>query len=160
MSENENGVTGLYEMHIPVSDLKRSVALYSQIPGLEIAQEFPDRNMTLFWTGGKTSGMFGLLEIANEAIRARMHFSFAMPLKGVLGCIEMLSKMERRALGYHGEDIEEPVVIGWMPAVSVFMRDPDNHLVEFISILDEDPDPSFGVQPYSAWLESRKIKND
>jgi lactoylglutathione lyase len=38
-----------------------------------------------------------------------------------------------------------------MPALSIYFKDPDGHSIEFISVLDADPDRSFGVRPFSEW---------
>ena len=35
-------------------------------------------------------------------------------------------------LGFFSEPADEPAVIAWMPAASVFFRDPDGHLLEFV----------------------------
>jgi len=50
----------------------------------------------------------------------------------------------------------EPSVIGWMPAASLFFRDPDGHLLEYLTMLDEDPRPDVGVVSWSEWLAHRK----
>ncbi|MGO8655519.1 VOC family protein, partial [Rhizobium ruizarguesonis] len=54
-------------------------------------------------------------------------------------------------LGFAGEPVTEPVVLGWMPALSIYFKDPDGHSIEFINVLDDIPDRSFGVRPFSAW---------
>jgi len=43
------------------------------------------------------------------------------------------------------------VVIGWMPAASVFLTDPDGHLLEFIAMLPDQPRPEVGIVSYSEW---------
>jgi len=48
------------------------------------------------------------------------------------------------------EETTEPSVIGWMPSAQIYFRDPDGHSVEFISVLDDVPDPSF-IGPLSSW---------
>jgi lactoylglutathione lyase len=54
-------------------------------------------------------------------------------------------------LGFHGEPVTEPVVLGWMPAISVYFKDPDGHSIEFIHVLEGAADTSFGIGPWSAW---------
>jgi lactoylglutathione lyase len=49
---------------------------------------------------------------------------------------------------------DEPVVLAWMPAASVYFHDPDGNQLEFISMLSEDPRPELGVVPWSRWMES------
>jgi lactoylglutathione lyase len=45
-------------------------------------------------------------------------------------------------------------VIGWMPAASVFFRDPDGHLLEYPAMLPHEPRPEADVVPYVEWLAS------
>jgi lactoylglutathione lyase len=39
-----------------------------------------------------------------------------------------------------------------MPAASVFFRDPDGHLLEYVAMLADVPRPEIGVVPYSEWM--------
>ena len=45
----------------------------------------------------------------------------------------------------------EPVVFGWMPALSIYFTDPDGHLLEYLAMLPDSPRPEAGVVPYSDW---------
>jgi len=45
-------------------------------------------------------------------------------------------------------------VIAWMPALSVFFRDHDGHLLEYIAMLPDTPRPDDGVVPWHAWRTS------
>ncbi|MCB0026835.1 MAG: VOC family protein, partial [Anaerolineales bacterium] len=42
----------LYETHIPVTDLERSKKFYTEVVGLELAYEQPQRQVAFFWIGG------------------------------------------------------------------------------------------------------------
>ena len=41
----------------------------------------------------------------------------------------------------------EPIVLGWMPAASLYLRDPD----EFLSMLPNSPQPELGIVGWSRW---------
>jgi lactoylglutathione lyase len=41
-------------------------------------------------------------------------------------------------------------VIGWMPSAQLYFEDPDGHLLEFISLLDDQPEPHF-IGSFSEW---------
>jgi lactoylglutathione lyase len=45
---------------------------------------------------------------------------------------------------------DEPTVIGWAPGAQIYFRDPDGHMLEFITILADPPNPSFNGR-YSEW---------
>ena len=49
------------------------------------------------------------------------------------------------------DDIGELYVFGWMPAVSVYFKDPDGHSLEFISMLPDEAKPELGMVPWSTW---------
>jgi lactoylglutathione lyase len=61
-------------------------------------------------------------------------------------------------LGGKREPINEPVVFSWMPAASIFFDDPDGNLLEFIEMLDDEPQPEIGplVCSWSQWHSRRK----
>lgn len=46
-------ITGLYESHLTVSDLDRSIDFYRVVVGLELAHTIPDRHVVFFWVGGR-----------------------------------------------------------------------------------------------------------
>jgi len=53
-------ISGLYETHLTVSDLDRSVTFYRDVVGLELAHTVPKRHAAFFWIGGRDRSMLGL----------------------------------------------------------------------------------------------------
>ena len=53
-------VAGLFETHLTVADLPRSVAFYRDVVGLSLAFEVPERGAALFWVAGPGEGLLGL----------------------------------------------------------------------------------------------------
>jgi lactoylglutathione lyase len=141
-------IQGLYEAHLTVGDLERSIAFYRDVLGLTLAHRVPERRAAFFWVGARERGMLGLWEIGSSPIRARLHISFAAGLDDVAAAVDRL-----RAAGIEprAENRAEPVVFAWMPAASVFFDDPDGHSLEYIALLDEAPRPELGVIPLSRW---------
>ena len=45
----------------------------------------------------------------------------------------------------------ESVVIAWMPAASLYLRDPDGNMLEFLSMLPNSPQPELGIVGWSRW---------
>jgi Glyoxalase/Bleomycin resistance protein/Dioxygenase superfamily. len=76
--------------------------------------------------------------------------AFACSLDQLLAAIRKLNKHGIETLGFGGHKTHEPTVIGWMPSAQIYFRDPDGHMLEFISILPDPPDPSFNGA-YSEW---------
>lgn len=150
-----HGIRGIYETHLSVADLERSVAFYRDIVGLELAAQFEERRVAFFWAGSKEVGMLGLWETGTAPLKMRLHIALRMDLEGVLKSVAMLQANDVQPLGLTGKPITEPVVIGWVPAAAVYFSDLDGHSIEFIHVLDEKPDHAFGVQPYSTWRSIR-----
>jgi lactoylglutathione lyase len=74
-----------------------------------------------------------------------------VPLDDVLTACERLRDLGVTPLSFFGEPTREPSVIGWMPAAAVYFRDPDGHQLEYLAMLDDEPDPDRGIVPWSAW---------
>ena len=55
-------------------------------------------------------------------------------------------------MGGKHEPIDEPVVFSWMPTASVFFDGPDSNLLEYITMLDDEPQPELGL--LLSWSES------
>jgi lactoylglutathione lyase len=54
-------------------------------------------------------------------------------------------------LDFDGRPTDRPIVFAWMPAASLFFRDPDGHLLEYIAMLPQEPRPEYGVIPWRMW---------
>lgn len=145
-------IEGVYETHLTVANLAISIAFYRDVVGLELAQVFEERRIAFFWVGDKRTGMLGLWETGTGPMRMRLHMAFRMSLAGVLASAKALQARGVMPLGFKGEPLSEPVVLGWMPAVSQYFADPDGHSLEFIAVLDEAPDAAFGLGSYPNWL--------
>ncbi|MBM7050081.1 MULTISPECIES: VOC family protein [Rhizobium] len=145
-------ILGLYETHLTVSDLQRSIGFYRDILKLELAAVLESRRVAFFWIDDKRTGMLGLWETGSGPLRMRLHIAFRTTLEDVLRSAAALKARGVQPSGFSGEPLDEPVVLGWMPAVSQYFADPDGHSIEFIHVLEDAADPDFGVKPYSQWL--------
>lgn len=144
-------IDGLYEAHITVSDLDRSIRFYRDIIGLDLGQVFENRRVAFFWVGGKTTGMLGIWEVGTAPMRMTQHFAFKTPIAAQIEACKRLPGQGVTPLDFDGAATTEPCVIGWMPSAQVYLQDPDGHSVELLHMLDEAPDPEFGHGPLSAW---------
>jgi len=144
-------VTGLFETHLTVSDLDRSVTFYRDIVGLPLARSVPDRGAAFFWIGGSGEAMLGLWSIGSAPLGLSLHIAFTVRLEDVLAACERLRALSVTPLSFFATETDEPSVIGWMPAAAVYFRDPDGHLLEYLAMLDEEPRPEVGIVPWSQW---------
>jgi lactoylglutathione lyase len=144
-------ITGLFEAHLTVADLERSVAFYRDVIGLPLALDLPERGAAFFWVGEPGQSMLGLWSLGSAPMGMTLHVAFATPLDDVLDAPRRLDALGIQPLSFFGEPAREPSVIGWMPAAAVYLRDPDGHLLEYLAMLDEQPRPEAGIVPWSEW---------
>jgi lactoylglutathione lyase len=149
-------VRDLFEGHLTVMNLERSMAFYGQTLGLEIAEVFSARRVAFYWIGGRGNSMLGLWEVGTGPQRLSLHLAFRTDLKDLLQAPARLRAANVVPLDFDGKPTEEPVVLAWMPAASVFFRDPDGNQLEFLSMLPDDPQPELGVVNWSHWKSRGK----
>jgi lactoylglutathione lyase len=147
-------VAGLFETHLTVSDLDRSVAFYRDVVGLSLALEAPERGAAFFWIGGTGEAMLGLWSLGSAPLGLSLHVAFKTSLAEVMGACDRLRALGVTPLSFFATGTDEPSVIGWMPAAAVYFRDPDGHLLEYLAMLDEKPRPDRGIVPWSEWAAS------
>ena len=144
-------VAGLFETHLTVADLSRSIAFYRDVVGLPLALELPDRAAAFFWIGGPGEAMLGLWSLGSAPLGLSLHLAFTASLDDVLGACGRLRSLGVTPLSFHATETDEPSVIGWMPAAAVYLRDPDGHLLEYLAMLDEPAQPARGIVSWSEW---------
>jgi catechol 2,3-dioxygenase-like lactoylglutathione lyase family enzyme len=144
-------IRGLYEAHLTVTDLDRSIAFYRDILGLTLAHRIPERHVAFFWLGAPGQQMLGLWSIHTSPMRMRLHIAFDVELGQVFESVQALRAANITPRSGTGAPIEEPIVLAWMPAASVYFDDPDGHSLEFISMLNEMPRPDLGQISWSEW---------
>ena len=149
-------VTGLFETHLTVADLERSVAFYRDVVGLPSALELPARGAAFFWIGGPGEAMLGLWSLGSAPVGLSLHVAFTTSLDDGLGACERLRALGVTPLSFHATETTEPSVIGWMPAATVYFRDPDGHLLEYLAMLDEPSRPERGIVSWSQWTGQDK----
>ncbi|MGZ4287669.1 MAG: GNAT family N-acetyltransferase [Solirubrobacteraceae bacterium] len=144
-------VTGLFETHLTVSDLDRSIEFYRATVGLPLALELRERGAAFFWIGGRGEAMLGLWSIGSAPMALSLHIALRASLSDVLAACDAVRANGVTPLSFFGEETSEPSVIGWMPAAAVYFRDPDGHLIEYLAMLDEPARPERGIVPWSDW---------
>jgi catechol 2,3-dioxygenase-like lactoylglutathione lyase family enzyme len=148
-------IRGLFEAHLTVRDLSRSVAFYRDVVGLPIAFEVPDRGAAFFWCGAPGRAMLGLWSLGSMPMDLNLHVAFDAELEDVLDSSSRLRALGVTPLSFFGQEADEPTVIGWMPAATQYFRDPDGHLLEYLAMLDEKPRADLGIVPWSEWTGNR-----
>lgn len=151
--------TGLFETHLTVQDLARSIAFYRDVVGLELAYVVEERHVAFMWIGGPGEAMIGLWE-APGPMGLRLHFAMRMSIEDIVASPAILKERGVVPLDFYGNPSEVAYVIGWMPAVCVFFKDPDGHSVEFISMAPGSPQPEPVMVPWSLWQERSLLASE
>jgi lactoylglutathione lyase len=146
-------VRGLYETHLTVSDLDRSIAFYRDVVGLPVALEVPERAAAFLWVPDSRRSMLGLWALGSAPMGMTLHVAFEVAADHLFDAPSHLRSQGVTPLSFFGEETTEPSVIGWMPAAAVYFRDPDGHLLEYLTMLDDNPEKDVGIVPWSEWAE-------
>jgi lactoylglutathione lyase len=144
-------IHGLFETHLTVKRLEAALAFYRDVVGLELARLVPERRVAFFWIGERRQAMLGVWEVGTAPLGMQLHLAFTSTVDGILAAPAALKAAGVVPRGFSGEPVDEPVVIGWMPALSLYFKDPDGHSLEYLAMLPGKSCPEVGVVPYSQW---------
>jgi lactoylglutathione lyase len=144
-------IRGLFETHLTVRDVPSAVAFYRDVVGLPPALDLPERNAAFMWIGEPGQAMLGLWGIGSSVNSLNLHIAFDVALEDLLAAPERLREQGVTPLSFFGQETSEPDVLAWMPAAAVYFKDPDGHLLEYLTMLDSEPQPEAGILPYSEW---------
>ena len=144
---------GLFEAHLIVANLDASIAFYRDRLGIELAHVVPARKAAFFWIGPRGRTMLGLWAGGFGPQKTTSHIAFTAALDDVVAAPRTLRGAGITPLDFDGQPTDEPVVLAWMPAASIYFLDPDGHLLEYIAMLTDEPRPDAGVVRWSEWKE-------
>jgi len=146
-------IKGLYETHLLVENLEKSIDFYANVLGLEMCYFEAERRIAFFWIGKPKEAMLGLWEKPKGEI-CKGHFAFRCDTDDVLNkSIDFLKERNLKPYNFLNDGTERPMVFCWMPAIAIYFNDPDGNQLEFIAILEGKARPELGVISYEEWLK-------
>jgi lactoylglutathione lyase len=149
-------IKGLYETHIQVENLERSIDFYKNVLGLEYCHYEEKRRIAFFWIGKTKEYMLGLWEKPKEEVQKR-HFAFQCDAEDVLNkSVSWLKERNLKPYNFLKDETERPMVFAWMPAIAIYFDDPDGNVLEFIAVLEGKARPELGIISYEEWMKAEK----
>jgi lactoylglutathione lyase len=145
-------IKGLFETHIHVSSLERSMNFYGKVLGLELGRYEEERRVAFYWLGNCGEAMLGIWEKPSEQV-LQQHFAFRCEVDDVINLsVKYLKERNLSCNNFLNDGTERPMVFAWMPAISIYFNDPDNHSLEFIAMLPGALKPELGIISYEEWM--------
>ena len=141
---------GLFETHLNVADLERSVHFYEKVLGLQLGTRDDTRRLAIYWIGGWGQAFLGLWEKPQDQILTQ-HFAFEVNLAHLEDAVLALTHQRIEVRNFFEERTSVPSVFGWIPAASVYFGDPDGHLLELLAKLPGPPRPEIGIVSLPEW---------
>ncbi|KAB2488371.1 VOC family protein [Priestia endophytica] len=131
-------IEGLYEAHLPVSNLKRSIEFYKGL-GLEFSHSHEDR-LAFLWIE-KNKSWLGLWEtdkVELEYHPSIRHIAFQVSLDGLRHSVSWLNERGYTPREAFGFEPFEPFVMAHsgMAHAKIHFNDPDGNSLEFICKMD------------------------
>lgn len=151
-------IKGLYETHLFVENLERSIDFYTQILGLKQGNYVEQKRAAFLWIGKEKQSFLGLWEKPKSKIDLR-HFAFESDPEWVLNeAVDFLKSNKLNPYNVLRDGAQRPLVYAWVPGVSIYFEDLDGHELEFIGVLPDNPIPGTEqlIIPYDEWLKLKE----
>jgi lactoylglutathione lyase len=151
---------GVFEVHLSVTDLDRSIAFYVAMFGLQVglrgdvdasradAHSRGARRFALLWIGGPGRAMLGLWERPAEQVLPQ-HFAFEVGLEELAALATDLVGRGVEVRDFFHRRTTVPTVFSFIPAASLYLDDPDGHVLELLAPLGELARPELSVVSWS-----------
>jgi lactoylglutathione lyase len=81
----------------------------------------------------------GLWSLGIIPMGITLHLAFEVTLSDLLEAANRLKSNKIRLLSFFGIETIEPSVIGWMSSAAIYFLDTDNHLIQYLTMLDHKP---------------------
>jgi lactoylglutathione lyase len=132
--------------HVQTADPARSEAFYTRLLGAPIQV---DEELGARFYGFGDGYRLGVWATEPGLVK-RSHFAWGTTPAHFPSILEWLRHQGIPLRNFHNTG-EDPLVLAWMPAVSIYFRDPDGHSLEVVAMLPDGPRPDLNVVPWEAW---------
>ncbi|MGG2066877.1 VOC family protein [Bacillus sp. S14(2024)] len=128
-------IKGLYEAHLPVSNLQNSIAFYRKL-GLKLA--WRDENTAFFWIeeGKSWLGLWEGKEYETRYHPSLRHIAFRVSYEDLKESLKWLDSIQVEAVPFGNRKSIEPFIRPHQGNASVYFNDPDGNSLELICYVE------------------------
>lgn len=128
-------IEGLFEAHLPVKNLNRSLQFYQSI-GLELA--WRNERVAFVWIEKQKSwlGLWEGEEYLTTYHPSLRHMAFRIPFEEMENTIDWLKSKGIEPVPFGNRKSVDPFVRPYQENASVYFKDPDGNSLEFMSFVD------------------------
>lgn len=146
-------IKGLYEAHLPVSDLKTSIAFYEKL-GLTLAHE--NERVAFLWIE-KGKSWLGIWKADMSTIPyhvATRHVAFQIKTSSIE---QIKAWLIEKGISIHPmfgfPEEKQPLVLDNPPQfhAAIYFLDPDENLLECMAPLELDTEENYDIMAYEDW---------
>jgi len=150
-------IKGIYEAHLPVSDLKKSIEFYKKLE-LEIA--YQQEKLVFFWIekGRSWLGLWETDKVKTPYHPSLRHIAFQIDRDNMQGIKEWLEERDIAVSTNFGFPPEkQPLVLPNNPQAhaAIYFKDPDGNSIELIAPLRLDFEEEFKMMTLEEWNETK-----
>lgn len=151
-------IKGLYEAHLPVSNISKSIEFYKGL-GLKLAIKY--KKTAFFWIVENESWL-GLWECEQVKIKYHpsiRHIAFRVDFEDLKNAKKWLNERGIEMREEFGFKPTEPIVMPDQAHAMVYFHDPDGNSLEFICKLSSEPKnkPDMYLSEWEKYLESNNL---
>jgi glutathione S-transferase len=147
-------IKGLYEVHLQVDNLQRSIAFYEKL-GLSLAWE--NEYVAFLWIEPEKSWLGLWQKPYGDHVFAK-HIAFRVDFEEMPRAIDWLKERGIQPESDGRFEPVEPTVRPDQRNASVYFSDPDGHRLELICIIPDDVPADLPRMYWSEW-EKLRVKN-
>ncbi|MFK4294578.1 VOC family protein [Bacillus sp. RC250] len=151
-------IKGLYEAHLPVSNLKNSIEFYRKL-GLKLA--WRDEDTAFFWIekGKSWLGLWEGNEYETRYHPSLRHIAFRVSYEDLKESLKWLDFIQVEAVPFGNRESIEPFIRPHQGNASVYFKDPDGNSLELICHI-EVPNELKHITDKLSFVDWKKLVNN
>ncbi|WP_273128042.1 VOC family protein [Bacillus weihaiensis] len=128
-------IKGLYETHLPVKNLEKSISFYEKL-GLELA--WKEENTAFFWIIKRESwlGLWEGKEYETPYHPSLRHLAFRVEYLDMKNSLEWFESLQIKPVPFGNSKSIEPFVRPNQGNASVYFKDPDGNSLELMCFIE------------------------